>query len=154
MDYKKILVQLKKRPRVHGYISPATETQLSPIQGLGLFAKKSIPKNTIVAIWGGCVTTKAEIQKLPKNISFHYALELYPGFYLAERSLKELDSADFINHSCSPNCKIVDKFVMTTKQAVKKGEELTTDFSNNTNKGEKFICNCGTTNCKKVVYFD
>lgn len=154
MNYKNILRQLKKKPRVNGYISPDTETRISSIQGLGLFAKKNIKKGIAVACWGGRVTTKSEIKKLPKEIGFHYALELYPGFYLAERSLKELDSADFINHSCSPNCKNVDKFIMITIKNIKKDEELTSDFSNHTNKGEKFICNCLAKNCKKVIYFN
>ncbi len=154
MNYKKLLLNLKKRPRVHGYISPLSETRISPIQGLGLFAKQEIPKGEVVAAWGGRVTTKKEISKLPKDIGFNYALELYPGFYLAERSISELDSADFINHSCSSNCTIKERFIMITKRSIKKGEELTADFSNHTNKGGKFMCNCGSKNCKKVIYFD
>ena len=154
MNYKKIIAQLKKKPRVNGYISPLAETRLSPIQGFGLFAKENIKKGTVVAGWGGQVTTKAEIKSLSADIVFHYALELYPGFYLAERRLLDLDSADFINHSCSPNCKNVNKFIMITKRGIKKGEELTSDFSNHTKKGEKFVCNCEAKNCKEVIYFD
>ncbi len=154
MNYKKILKQLKKKPRVHGYVSPATETRVSPIQGLGLFAKRNIKKGEVVAVWGGCVTTKQEIEKLSKSISYHYALELYPGFYLAERNLSELDSSDFINHSCSSNSKILNRFVMVTKRNINKGDELTADFSNHTKKGERFICNCGSTNCREIIYFD
>ncbi len=149
-----MLAQLKKTPRVHGYISPKTETRISPIQGLGLFAKQNIQKGEIVAAWGGCVTTKSEIKRLSKDIGFHYALELYPGFYLAERNEKELDSADFINHSCNSNCKNINKFVMTAKRDIAKNEELTSDFSNHKKTGEKFTCNCGSKNCKKVIYFD
>src|ERR1035437_498170 len=101
MNYKKILKQLKTKPRIHGYISPNSRTKISSIQGLGLFATESIDKGKGVAVWGGCVTTKKEIEQLPNSIGYHYALELYPGFYLAERKLPELDSSDFINHSCS-----------------------------------------------------
>ncbi|MDE1874851.1 MAG: hypothetical protein KGI79_01975 [Patescibacteria group bacterium] len=53
-----------------------------------------------------------------------------------------------------PNCKNVDKFIMVATRNIKKDEELTSDFSNHTNKGEKFVCNCGAKNCKKVIYFD
>lgn len=151
---KKILAQLKKKPRVHGYISPITETRISPIQGLGLFAKNNIEKGVVVAAWGGRVTTTAEIESLSADIGYHYALELYPGFYLAERKVSELDSADFINHSCSPNCKIVDKFVMVTRRNIEKDAELTADFSNHSDKGQKFVCNCGGKNCRKTIYFD
>jgi SET domain-containing protein len=154
MTNKKTLSRLKKRPRIHGYISPHTETRISRIQGLGLFATKNIKKGTVVAAWGGCVTTTKEIKSLASSIGYHYALELYPGFYLAERSASELDSADFINHSCSANCKNVNKFIMATKRDVKKNEELTSDFSNHKKHGQKFFCNCGSEKCKRVIYFD
>ena len=154
MDYKKLLKQVRRTPRVHGYISPLVETRLSPIHGLGLFAKKNISKGTVVAAWGGRVVTKEEIKKLPKGISYHYALELYPGFYLAETKISDLDSSDFINHSCKPNCKNSNQLIMVAKRNIQKGQELTADFSNHTNKGQKFVCNCGSNNCKKVIYFN
>jgi SET domain-containing protein len=154
IDYNQILKQVENHPRVYVYVSPQTQTKLSPIQGLGLFANQSISKGRVVAAWGGRVTTKAEIKLLPKHISYNYALEIYPGFYLAETKLSDLDSSDFINHSCSPNCKILKKFLMITKRNIRKGEELTADFSNHSNKGQKFICHCGARNCKKVIYFD
>ncbi|MEK7617880.1 MAG: SET domain-containing protein-lysine N-methyltransferase [Patescibacteria group bacterium] len=154
MNYKKLLFQIDKKPRVHGYVSSFTKTKLSSIHGLGLFAKRSIKKDTVVAVWGGRVTTKNEVEQLPKDIAYNYALKLYPGFYLAETSLSELDSSDFINHSCAPNCKIVNKFVMITDKDIPQGQELTADFFNHKNKGQKFICNCKAKNCKKTVYYD
>ena len=154
MNYNKIFLQIKKRPRFHGYVSPDTETSFSLIHGLGLFAKKDIKKGEVVAIWGGCVVTDKEIIKFPKNIGYNYALEIFPGFYLAEKKESELDSSDFINHSCFPNSKIINKFIMVTKHCVNKGEELTSDFSNSKNNGKNFICNCGTKKCRKIVYFD
>lgn len=83
MDYEKMLEQVRRTPRVNGYVSPNTETRESPIQGLGLFARQEIPAHEVVAVWGGKVTTKEEVEKLPEDIGYHYALELHPGFYLA-----------------------------------------------------------------------
>ena len=154
MDYNKILKQIKKTPRVHGYTSPLTETRLSSIQGLGLFAKKNIRKGTVVAAWGGRAITKKEIEHLKKEMGYNYALQLYPGFYLAETEISDLDTSDFINHSCSPNCKIVKRFLMVARRDIKKEEELTADFSNHSNKGQKLVCNCGSPNCRKVIYYD
>lgn len=127
---------------------------MSAIQGIGLFAKVAISKGTVVAAWGGRVTTKEEIENLPPEIGYHYALELYPGFYLAERSISDLDSADFINHSCDENCELVDKFIMRTGRDVRAGEELTADFSNHSDHGEHFVCNCGSEKCRGVIYFN
>ncbi len=53
------------KKRVHGYIHPKTEVCQSLIDKLGLFAKKNIPKGTVVAAWGGRVLTANEIKKLP-----------------------------------------------------------------------------------------
>jgi len=154
MEYEELLEQVTKTPRVHGYISLDTETRLSPIQGLGLFSKRTLPEKEVVAVWGGRVTTRDEIEQLPEVIGYHYALELYPGFYLAERSVTELDSADFINHSCNPNCEIVNQFTMITAKPIAQDQELTADFSNHTNTGKSFVCNCGADNCRKVIYFN
>ena len=153
-DTAALLAQVRRTPRVHGYIAPETETRLSSIHGLGLFAKAPIPAGTVVAAWGGRVTTLAEVERLPAGIGFHYALELYPGFYLAERRVEELDSADFINHSCAPNCRIEQRFVLLAARDIAPDEELTADFSGRPGEGREFACKCGAPSCKGLIYFD
>jgi uncharacterized protein len=152
MDYENLLKQIKGKPRVNGYVSPKTETRFSSIQGLGLFATEIIAEGDVVAAWGGKVTTKEEIEALPAEISYNYALQLYPGFYLAERSSSELDAADCINHSCEPDCKLLNRFIMIANRMIDKDEELTADFSNETKEGGNFKCNCGSKNCKDMIY--
>lgn len=154
MNLNKILRQVTRKPRVHGYVHHYAKTRFSSIQGLGLFAAQTIKKSSVVAVWGGRVITKKEIKTLPKSIAFNYALELYPGFYLAETKESELDASDFINHSCSANCKIVNNFIMVAKKDIKAEEELTADFSSRTKTPQKFICNCGAKNCKKIIYYN
>jgi len=152
MNSASLLKSIKKRPTIDGYISPCVENRKSKIHGLGLFAKKTIRKGLIIAGWGGHIVTEKELSKLPKDISFNYALKIYKNLYLAEIKKSELDASDFINHSCNPNCKIINKLVVITKRDVKKGEELTCDFS--LPKGKlKTRCNCGSKNCKKTIYF-
>jgi uncharacterized protein len=105
----------------------------------------------VVAAWGGKVVREAELKKLPKAIGRNYAIEIYPGFYLAETTERELDASDFINHSCEPNCKIANNLIMLTRRVIKKGEELTADFLNQ--HGTKVRCSCGAKRCKKFVRF-
>jgi len=135
-------------------VSEGTETKVSPIHGLGLFTKRNFKKDVVVAAWGGRVITKNEMKKLPKNISSNYALEIFPNFFLAETSNSDLDKSDFINHSCTPNCKIVNRLVMVTKGPVKKGAELTCDFSAPIHTGKKVPCKCGSSACRGFIYFD
>jgi len=140
--------------RIYGYTSPLTKVQYSKIDKYGLFATKSISKGTVVAAWGGKIRTSEEIKKLRSKFSTNYALQLYPGFYIAETNTKELDAADFINHSCEPNCKIVNLLIMITKRKIGVGEELTADFDEGSPKiGRRTKCLCGSVHCRKIVYF-
>ncbi len=152
MNYSHVLAQVQRQPRVHGYAAPCTETRISEVHGLGLFAKEAIAAGTVVAVWGGRVTTEAEMKNLPSDIGYNYALQLYPGFYLAERSIQELDAADFINHSCESNCHIGERLVMCASRNIPKDAELTADFSHPLELGGHFVCGCATPTCKGVIY--
>lgn len=138
---------------MHGYTAPGTKVGKSPINKLGLFAKKTIPKGTVVAAWGGRVLTKNEVKKLPEKFRTNYALPIYPGFYIAEISDNDLDEADFINHSCEPNCSIENSLIMVAKRKINSGEELTADFDSGPKFGIKTKCTCGTEKCRTYVYF-
>ncbi|MEO6220453.1 MAG: SET domain-containing protein-lysine N-methyltransferase, partial [Ginsengibacter sp.] len=55
------------------------------------------------------------------------------------------------NHSCDPNTQYSGLNVIA-KTNIKKGEELTLDYTSFlNNEMESFICNCGAHNCKKVI---
>ncbi|MDQ6761313.1 MAG: SET domain-containing protein-lysine N-methyltransferase [Bacteroidota bacterium] len=55
------------------------------------------------------------------------------------------------NHSCNPNTQYAGLNVVASS-AIKKGEELTLDYTCFlNNEMESFICNCGTVNCKKII---
>ncbi len=55
------------------------------------------------------------------------------------------------NHSCDPNTKYEGLNVSATR-FIKKGEEFTLDYTTFLNdQMESFICNCGASNCKKII---
>lgn len=139
--------------RVHGYIALETEVRPSPIDKLGLFAKRDIPRGTVVAAWGGRILTRTEIDGLPARFRTNYSLPIYPGFYLAEAKAEDLDASDFINHSCDPNCHIVNFLIMLAKRRIKAGEELTADFDCGRKSGVRSACHCGSGKCRRFVYF-
>ena len=144
---------MRPKKRIHGYPAPETIVKKSAIHSLGVFAAKNIKRGMVVVAWGGRILTKAEIKKLPKEIGSNYALPVYPGFYIAETSRKELDNADFVNHSCEPNCIIKNLLVMITKRNIKQGEELTCNFDHGRGVGKRTRCFCDSKHCKKYVYF-
>jgi SET domain-containing protein len=139
--------------RVHGYTAPETIVKKSSIHGIGVFARKNIRKGKVVVVWGGHILTKAEIKKLPKDISTNYALPVYPGFYIAEINHEEVGDAERVNHSCEPNCIIKNSLIMLTKRNIAKGEELTCDFDCGRGVGIRTRCVCGSKCCKQYVYF-
>lgn len=139
--------------RVHGYTSPRTKVRPSAIDKFGLFTTRPVARGVVVAAWGGKILTKQELAKLPSTFRTNYALPVYKGFYLAETKPDELDSADFVNHSCEPNSVIKNLLVMVTKRNIKRGEELTADFDTGPGVGKKSRCRCGARNCRATVYF-
>lgn len=141
------------RRRVHGYTAPETVVKKSPIDKLGLFSATNIPKNHVAAAWGGRVLTRKEIEQLPKGFRTNYALPIYPGLYIAESKSSDLDASDFINHSCDPNCRIVNRLVMLTNRRIRKGEELTADFDCGPKFGVRTLCRCNSKRCRHAVYF-
>lgn len=55
------------------------------------------------------------------------------------------------NHSCDPNT-AYDGLNVIALRKIKRGEELTLDYTTFLNdEMESFICNCGATNCKKII---
>jgi SET domain-containing protein len=152
LNQEVLLQQIRQRPRVNGYTALSTETKVSPIHELGLFATENISERTLIAAWGGHIRTRKEVAALPPEIGNKYALEIYPEFYLTETRLEELDAADFINHSCEPNCHLKHN-VMLASRTIIAGEELTADFSSPSATGIKTTCTCGAKNCKGFVFF-
>ena len=143
--------------------------RLSPIHGNGVFAAKSLPKESRVIQYRGKLLTHDQANRRYGNDvdSGHTFL-----FTLNEKYLLDANEggniARWINHSCSPNCQawIVedeskdpkkDKIVIETKRAIRKGEELTYDYGitleeAHTAKLKKiWACRCGSPKCTGTI---
>lgn len=58
----------------------------------------------------------------------------------------------FYNHSCNPNSAIRGKTTVVALRGIKRGEEVTSDYSlNEADIFWRFRCNCGEKNCRRVV---
>jgi SET domain-containing protein len=59
---------------------------------------------------------------------------------------------NFINHSCSPNCRM-QTYAVIAKRQIAAGEELTIDYREIrfTVGREEFTCYCGAPNCGDVI---
>jgi len=135
---------------VKSYINPLVEIRNSPISGKGMFAKEKIPKGTIIIRWGG---TFVHGDKLPKDRTKYIIIQVDEDLWSIEPKAKPEDESYFINHSCNPNVWMVDGITFVAARDIKKGEELTTDYSlfEKEEYVAKWKCSCGAKECRKEI---
>ena len=129
----------------------------SKIEGKGVFAKKTIPKGTILFIVNNTSTiqhTRFEVAKFSnrfkkflKNFGYNYN-----GLIVYDRGIDK-----FWNHSCNPTCADYNDKMIAIKD-IKPGEEITYDYSfDERNEKNSYIelmgraCRCGADNCRGKI---
>ena len=134
------------------WLHPNAETRPTATKGIGVFATAPIPANSTVAGFGGRVVDGRELSSLGEAVRIH-ALQIDDDLFLA--SLPPFDPADYVNHSCAPNCGIVGSVLLVTMRAVAAGEELCFDYAmTDSDDYDQFKCNCNTSACREVVSGD
>ncbi|HII72397.1 TPA: SET domain-containing protein [Candidatus Woesearchaeota archaeon] len=118
----------------------------SKTEGFGLFATKDIKKGETAFLFTGRLVHTAHPQMT------HRSLQISTWEYI-DPTRKHLGW--YLNHSCRPNCYVVGKNKITAFRHIKKGEEITIDYSfNTTYEGWDMRCLCKQKNCrKKLVSF-
>ncbi|MFX1310587.1 MAG: SET domain-containing protein [Promethearchaeota archaeon] len=138
MNNNEIPYNLKKINPIEVY----TEVKLSSIHGLGLFAKKLIPKGT--TWWHArpqdvLIISKHQFQTLEsssKTSSMNLFFENLLIYSYYERDLDALifclDNSKFVNHSFNPNSGASEDengFCAVALKNIQPGEEITEDYS-------------------------
>lgn len=139
----------------HSYLSDKVRVYSSGIHRKGVFARKPIKKDEIIAVWGGFIITQKEFQRLArtrfKNID-DYATKIADGFYMVSCKRGGLEDDDFFNHSCSPNAGIKGNILMVAMRNIKAGEEITYDYAmTDADFDYSFLCSCGSQACRKRI---
>ncbi len=93
------------------WLSPLAVRRPAGAKGEGVFAVEPIPAETTVAAFGGNVVDRHELHELDEAIRVH-ALQIDEELYLAGEP--PFDDADYVNHSCEPNCGIVGSVLLVT----------------------------------------
>ncbi|MCU1428102.1 MAG: hypothetical protein JWL83_2102 [Actinomycetia bacterium] len=131
------------------WLHPAAELQPAGRKGLGIFATDAITAGTTVCGFGGCVVERAEFDTLDEDLRTH-SIQIDERLYLV--SLPPYAPADYVNHSCEPNCGIVGTCLVVTMRDVAAGEELCFDYAmSDTNDYDEFVCACETASCRRLV---
>ena len=115
----------------------------SKIQGLGVFAGKDFKRNEIVIKWDTSnQLTKKQFDALDEKGRKYIAN--VDGKFIVQQA-----PAKYVNHSCNPNT-YVRNFCDVAKRDIKKGEEITSDYGEDT-EGFTMKCNCGSKDCRKII---
>lgn len=119
--------------------------------GKGVFVRKKIlPNKKIFEIKGVFLTCNEddELDEETRNNAFRFDEDLYisPG----------KDIANFVNHSCEPNVKVVKKnkkLFIYSILPILKDEEILFDYSTILARDDvwEMECNCGSKKCRGVV---
>jgi SET domain-containing protein len=116
----------------------------SRIEGKGVFANTNFKKGDVVMKWDASMTlTKNEAKFIPAR--YRKYLVHHKGRFIMSQAPEK-----YLNHSCEPNTKEGNLYDVALK-SIRKGEELTTDYSIEDPLHLKMKCNCKSKNCKKVI---
>ncbi len=121
------------------------EVRKSKINKKGVFALKDFRKGETVLKWDLSVKlTKKQAEMLPEKEK-HYLYFIKKNEYLLEQPPER-----YVNHSCNANT-TVKNFCDIAIKDIKKGEEITADYSKEETIAFEMKCSCMEKNCKKII---
>jgi SET domain-containing protein len=131
------------------YLTPKAENRPLPRAGTGSFAVEPIAAGETVAVFGGSVVTRAELDALASDRQSR-SIQLDDSLYLASAEMPE--PGDMVNHSCAPNCGMQGSTIVVAMRDIHPGEELTFDYAMSDGSDyDEFECSCGAPQCRGKV---
>jgi len=137
----------------HRWHNPKVKSYNSPIEGLGVIATQHISKGEIIFVYGGVIVPKTEIKDYWKKMG-HVGIQVDDNFWICPTSRGELEKQGVINHSCEPNTGFQNQIILVAIKDIEPNEEITFDYAFSESFMEKFQCNCGSKNCRKMITQD
>jgi hypothetical protein len=131
------------------YLTSKARPAATPHKGYGSFAIEPISAGEIVAAFGGRCVTRGEFDLLPASQQVR-SLQIDENLYMA--GSPEPEPADFINHSCEPNCALSGSVVLVAMRDIALGEELGYDYATTDGSDyDEFECECRTAACRGKI---
>jgi len=134
----------------HRWVTPKAKSMKSRIHGIGVVAIQDIKKDETVGVLGGLVVPSSEIKTYWKKMG-QVGIQIDDEFFIVPATREEIEKLGVFNHSCNPNCGIINNIKMVAMRNIKSGEELVFDYALTESMIEGFKCNCGSTNCRKII---
>jgi hypothetical protein len=137
------------------YLSSKVKKGKSKIGGDGLITIDKIAKGeTVINFEGGAgrFVNKATGDSLYKK-GIDYDIQVDDDLFFVA-SGDEIEDADFLNHSCVPNCGIKDKLKIVAMRDIDIGEEITFDYAMSESSKYSMRCECGRKKCRRIITGD
>ena len=116
----------------------------SRISGLGVFAVRDFKKGEIVLRWDVSQQLSKEEASQASESEKNY-IAFFDGKYILQKAPER-----HVNHSCEPNTFVKD-FCDIALRDIKKGEEITSDYSTVPVPSMNIKCNCGSEKCRGII---
>lgn len=123
----------------------------SKIHRWGLYAAEPIPRNRKVIEYIGERISRRETKRRCEARELNYLFTL-DKYWTLDGSVGG-SGAEYINHSCEPNCEariVKGHIIYFSVRDISKGEELTVDYHFDA-KVEKVACVCGSAKCRGTI---
>lgn len=121
--------------------------------GKAVYAARDYKKGGVIVMFEGEIISRKD---LPKDLSGHLTgqndryTQISPTKYMGPSNAID----DYINHSCDPNAGLAFAdfgVLMVAIKPIKKGEEITWDYSTTINDSWTMKCDCRTKKCRKII---
>ena len=131
------------------FLTPKARPTATSHTGYGSIALEPIAAGDVVAAFGGRCITRDEFDLLPASQQVR-SLQIDDDLYIA--GAPEPEPADFINHSCEPNCALSGNVILVAARDIAVGEELTYDYATSDGSDyDEFECSCGSVLCRGKI---
>jgi len=134
---------------LHSWLNPYAELRDAGPKGIGAFATAPIAAGSTVSVFGGYVCDREQFASLPEYRQTH-SLQIDDHLFMVCDEASE--PADFLNHSCEPNCGISGSIMLVALRDIAAGEELTFDYAMcDDDPYDEFECACESPQCRLKV---
>jgi uncharacterized protein len=131
------------------YLTTKARPTATPATGFGNVASEPIAAGEVVAAFGGRCVTRDEFDLLPASQQVR-SLQIEEHLFLA--GAPEPEPADFVNHSCDPNCVLSGSVILVAARDIEPGEEITYDYATSDGSDyDEFECVCGSACCRGKI---
>lgn len=123
--------------------------------GAGLFTLKPINGGERVIAFGGYMIPTEVFTTLPPQVREH-PFQVADDLFFGQISAGELCDADYLNHSCEPNCGFSGQAFVVAMCDIAVGKEVAVDYAmcGSSPALRSFACLCGAASCRREIRYD